>query len=182
VNGKSVTALSVVLLVLLIGYGATVYAERGAGRRAALLARTDRQLAELYGPLHSLTVAMGTTWQAFMAEYGELFGKEGTIELNSAKAQAVWRHWMRTVFMPLCSKMSGLVVDHADLIEGEDVPDALLKLVAHVEGYRAILAAWEAGDYSRHMALTPLPAEGLLAYARETFRTLKARQAELLIR
>ncbi len=82
--------------------------------------------------------------------------------------------------MPLNSQMAKLITDNADLLEDEEMPDCLLKLGAHVHGYKGILAAWEKKDYSRHMSLTPFPIDELKPYVEENYRKLKARQGRLI--
>ena len=69
---------------------------------------------------------------------------------------------MQNVFMPLNSEMARLIIDHSDLLEEEDMPECLLKLSAHVYGYKGIIAAWEKEDYSEHMSLTSFPITEIL--------------------
>ena len=47
--------------------------------------------------------------------------------------------------MPLSEKASNLIIEHADLLEGEGIEPLLLQLVAHVSAYKVILKRWEDG-------------------------------------
>jgi hypothetical protein len=99
---------------------------------------------------------------------------------RSEETERIWRHWIQNVFMPLNSEMAQLIIDHSDLLEEEAMPECLLKLSAHVHGYKGIVAAWEKEDYSEHMSLTSFPLQELVPYAESSYRKLKARQARLL--
>ena len=57
------------------------------------------------------------------------------------------------------------------------MPPALLTLCAHVEGYRAILAAWKGNNFSQHMSVVDFPAGDLLSYAGRHYNRLKQEQA-----
>lgn len=81
--------------------------------------------------------------------------------------------------MPLNLRMATLVTEHADLIEESAMPPCLLKLCAHVEGYRAIMSAWKERDFSRHVSVVDFPTD-LLMYVERHYNRLKQNQASLL--
>ena len=151
-------------------------------RRGDKLERVNKQLRLLYGPLFSLIHVSTITWRAFADQYcmNSDFRTESGIKPQTPEAEAVWRHWMQNVFMPLNVQMAMLITENADLLENEKMPECLLILSAHVHGYKGILAAWEKGDYSHHMSLTPFPIRELLPYIEETYGRLKAYQTKLI--
>jgi len=151
-------------------------------RRKDKLERINQQLRLLYGPLFSLVNVSTITWKAFVDHYCQnpAFRTEGGYRPQTPEAEAVWRHWMQNVFMPLNLDMARLITENADLLEGEQMPNCLLRLSAHVHGYKGIIAAWQRSDYSRHMSLTSFPLDELDPYADKIYRKLKARQAKLI--
>jgi hypothetical protein len=80
--------------------------------------------------------------------------------------------------MPLSEKASELIIEHADLLEGEGIEPLLLQLVAHVSAYKVILKRWEDGHLQEHSVIG-YP-DVLHTWVREEFSELKRRQAELL--
>lgn len=168
--------------VALLGYVATYLNNLRLAQRKDRLDRVDRQLRELYGPLLALASASTSTWEAFIESSHQAgrFGEGSTIRLTNPKDGALWRHWMKHVFMPLNEQMAGVVSAHADLLEDSAMPPCLLQLAAHVNGYRGVIAAWDAGDTSDNFSLIRFPGSELLTYAQSGYNRLKARQASLL--
>jgi hypothetical protein len=181
-DNKTIITLAVTLFVALSGYIAKYVNDLQLARRKDLLERTNQQLRDLYGPLYALVSASNITWQAFKDMYCQdpLFHVEGGIMPQSESTQRIWRHWMRNVFMPLNSEMARVVTEHADLLEEKEMPPCLLKLSAHVHGYKGVLASWDVQDYSQHMSLTNFPKADLTEYAQSRYNELKSRQTTLL--
>jgi hypothetical protein len=127
------------------------------------LARLNRQLQELYGPLLALVHAGNRSWDVFRSQYrpgGSYWGRPPAPSEQEAHA---WRLWVSTVFMPLNRQMRDAVVTHADLLVEDDVKSCLLDLCAHVAAYEAILKRWEEGGYAEHAPPLPFPREDLSA-------------------
>lgn len=170
------------LLVAFSGYVVKYINDLRLAQRKDRLERVNLQLRELYGPLFSLINVSTITWKAFVEQYcrNQAFRTKNGILPKTEEAESIWRHWMQNVFMPLNLKMAQLITDHTDLLEDEEMPDCLLKLSAHVHGYKGIIAAWEEKDYSRHVSLTPFPVEELFGYMENLYRKLKTRQSQLI--
>ena len=81
--------------------------------------------------------------------------------------------------MPLNLRLERTVVDNADLIMEERMPDCLLRLCAHVAAYKPVMKKWQSEDHSEFLSLSPYP-EDLLEYAESSYSELKAKQAALL--
>ncbi|MBT3337934.1 MAG: hypothetical protein HN855_03580 [Anaerolineae bacterium] len=181
---KTIVTLSVSLFLAFMGYIAKYLNDLNITRMKERLERVNDQLRDLYGPLFSLNHVSAETWSAFSEEYcnSEDFRTPGSrgVSPQTEEAKKIWRHWMKHVFMPLNTEMFELITDHADLLEEKEMPESILQLGAHVQGYKGVLAAWEEGDHSRHMSLLPYPSTKLYYYAKESYETLKARQAKLL--
>jgi hypothetical protein len=179
--GGEANTVAFAILAGVLGFIAKAGYDLWMERRKEKLDRINAQLRDLYGPLFSLVSASTITWEAFRAEYasGPEFRSESGIAPQTTEAAKVWRHWMTHVFMPLNSEMAELVVRHADLLEESQIPECLLLLCAHVHGYKGVIAAWAAHNYSEHMSLTRFPGD-LDTYALTTYARLKSRQARLL--
>ena len=68
------------ILVALLGYLATYFNNLRLSQRSEKLARVNRQLSELYGPLFALTHAAETAWRAYTSDKGP--GRVNVFESN----------------------------------------------------------------------------------------------------
>jgi hypothetical protein len=82
--------------------------------------------------------------------------------------------------MPLNLLLEKTIVENADLLIEEKIPDCLLLLGAHVSAYKAVLKKWENQDYTEHTSLVNYPWEDVCAYVETSFMSLKREQAKLL--
>jgi len=168
------------VVVAILGYFAKYTNDLAIARRNDRLGRVNRQLSDLYGPLYALFYAGGETFHEFFRAYSsDPQSFWGGVGPSPEQAQA-WRLWMTNVFQPLNRSMVDTFISHADLLEGSTIPVGLLKLVAHVKSYDALLKRWEAEDFSDHVALIPYPRDELEGHITSTFNLLKQRQAQLL--
>jgi len=171
------THLVLIVLALLAAAGAYGYGVRARDRRAKA-AFVGEQLKHLYGPLFSLSHASESAWETFRTKYrpGRAF-----FDAANPPSQAeldAWVRWMRVVFTPMNARMVSVIVEHADLVEG-DMPASFLALIAHVEGYKVVADQWSQGDFSEYASPVGFPA-AFNAEVRERFVQLKARQRALL--
>jgi hypothetical protein len=181
-DSTTIVTLAVTLFIALSGYFVKYYIDLQLARRKDTLERINQQLRDLYGPLFALIKASNTTWQAWKGLFGRdpSFRMESGIRPQNEETERVWRHWIRHVFMPLNLQMSQLIIEHADLLDEEEIHPSLLQLSAHVHGYKGIIAAWDEKDYSVHMSLINFPGKALEEYATNSYKKLKSRQAKLL--
>ena len=82
------------------------------------------------------------------------------------------------VLMPLSEKAAAIVMERADLLEGERIDPLLLQLVAHVSAYKVIMRRWREGDLREHSTIQ-YPEE-LFEWVSREFGRVKQRQAKLL--
>lgn len=83
--------------------------------------------------------------------------------------------------MPNYAAMDEIMRKHADLIIEQNIPQPLLNLSAHIAGYKAVVAAWEKGDFTENFSFFNFP-NGVRSYLRDRYLQLKKEQAELLLR
>lgn len=173
-------AITIPFFIALAGYVATYLNNLAINVRKDRLERVNRQLAELYGPLYALSRATDISREAFRQKYhpGKSFLPADAIKSDEIRTAVML--WMSEVFMPFNMTMEKVVVEHADLLIGSEMPQCLLDLCAHVASHRVIIKRWESGDLSEYTALVPFPREDLLKYAEESFRQLKREQMQLL--
>jgi hypothetical protein len=178
-TGLVVTTVTTVTLAFL-GYIITYLKNIGLSRRSERLDRVNRQLRELYGPLFALTHASKTAWDAFRSVHrpGQDFWDEG--DPPTEKDLEAWRLWVKTVFLPITSRMYELVITKSDLLIETDMPDCLLELCAHVAGYRPVIRRWELNEFPRYTSFVSYPGDLLLDYARRSYQSLKAEQGKLI--
>jgi hypothetical protein len=176
-NFNTAITLLVTAVLALIGYSYSLF----LARRKDRLARINRQLRDLYGPLYALTETGEHVWSSFRSQhrpYKGSFWKPG-LSVSDADADA-FRLWIRSVFMPLNRQMMDLVVNRADLLEGTKIPECLLELCAHISSYEALLQQWEKQDFSINEPIVNFPRRPLKEYVEREFQCLKLEQNRLL--
>jgi hypothetical protein len=162
--------LLVTVILAFSGYYYTYQKDLSLANRKVQLERVDRQLRELYGPLYALSNAGTRTIKEFRRVYPST---------KTEKEKAIWRLWMKEVFMPLNLEMEAVILKHSDLLVEPEMPEVLLNLSAHIAGYKAVLKSWDRGDTSRITSLIPFPSD-LTEYAEKDYRLLKGKQTKLL--
>jgi hypothetical protein len=171
---------TVTILLAFSGYLVTYLNNLRLAQRDQRLARVNRQLGELYGPLYGLIDAETAVFKVFrsIVRPGKHFFSED--DPPSEADLAAWRLWMSTVFAPINNRMYELVLSKSDLLIETEVPQCFRDLAAHVVGYQLVMKRWENGDYSEHLSLILFPRESLLSYVTDSFDALKKEQARLL--
>jgi hypothetical protein len=117
--------------------------------RAAKLAFVNKQIEQLYGPLYAVTQANDAAWHQFCTRIvvrcdgGPVFAGDTAIALNEALQ---WRSWMQLVFQPFNVRMETVILAHSELVVGTKMPNSFLRLIAHTEGYKTVIARWKESD------------------------------------
>ena len=152
--------------------------DRERQQRAARLERVNRQLSELYGPLLAISLAGTSAWKSF----GNMYMRPDVWSMADATPDelARFRLWMQVVQMPLNERLVEVITTKADLLEGDDVPQVLLDLCAHVFSYKGVMARWALDDFSRHFTALKFPGAELNGYATTNYRALKEEQQRLI--
>jgi len=144
----------------------------------AELERTNEQLRYVYGPLYALTQSIDRTWVEFRKRHrtgGGAYFSKGITEED----KMTWRIWFKSVWMDQYEMMDEIILKYSDLIDGDQLPEELLLLSAHIAGYRAVMKRWEENDFSRHLSFFNYP-NGITKYAKEHYLKLKKKQQKLL--
>jgi hypothetical protein len=179
-NQTFIITTSISIILALFGYLFTWFSSRRSTQQQAQLDRVNQQLSNLYGPLFALVESTDISWRAFRSKHqpnSRFFSK---ITPPNEEDVVTWRLWMQTVFMPINSQMYDIIQDHAHLLIESDMPKCLLLLLAHVASFKAVIQQWEQGDFSEHESMVAYPSESLVAYVNESYKKLKAEQAQLI--
>ena len=72
-----------------------------------------------------------------------------------------------------------MILDNAHLLRENEVPECLLRFVAHTAAYKAVIKKWVNADYSEHLSVIYYPVE-LGTYASNSNAELKAEQLRLI--
>jgi hypothetical protein len=169
-------SIVVAVLVFVLNQRAMANAER----RRAGLERVERQLRELYGPLHAMVTANEELWRRLHENY---LPAQEVRRSGSATTPAQARQWqvvLEHALMPANRQMRDLLVAHADLLVETDMPAPLREFCAHVAAYEIQVAAEAAGVTVP--LVVPHPGDSFAGYLAETYAALKRRQAALLPR
>jgi hypothetical protein len=172
-------AAVIAALVTAVGWYMSHLSNRAIEVHKSQLELVNRQLAELYGPLHVSCKAGQAAYETLLRKLGR---KSGIFDEDNPPSEAdvrEWFHWMKNVLGPINDRRETLILNNCHLILESAAPQCLIDFASHTAAYRAILAKWEADDFSEHYSLVPFPVE-IDAYAEASFKKLKARQAKLL--
>lgn len=173
-----VVTLAVTVLLAGTGYAVKYWSDVRLAAREARLARLNRQLSEFYGPMYAMAQAGQAAWDALWKRADRT--PNVLFEPRDDEFIPTWQSWMTNIFMPLNRRMVSLIVDKADLLDEEEMPESLWMLCAHVYGYEGILKQWEAGDNSQLTSAVVFPRAPLRKYVGDRFNELKAEQLRLL--
>jgi hypothetical protein len=104
------------------------------------------QIEKLYGPLFALAKANDIAWRHFQeADWDDrpVYFPDGVA--LPEKDIVVWRLWMSNVFQPMNVKMENAIVNNAQLLVGEEMPQMFLQFISHTEAYKSVIATWKEG-------------------------------------
>jgi hypothetical protein len=153
-----IIAALIAAFVAVAGYLINHYLDRKKDARLRQISRLEAQLRDFYGPLMALSHANHEIFHQWLRTYRE--GKKyfmSETDPPTDEQKNSWRIWIETVLQPLNVKMTSIVVERSQLIDGGSLPNSLRVLLAHVEGYKPVIAAWNKGDYSRHLSIVDYP-------------------------
>ncbi|WP_432168493.1 hypothetical protein [Streptomyces sp. bgisy031] len=154
-------------------------------QRQERLARVNRQLSELYGPLLALTEINSRVYHAFSERHPRPDGRSplqhgpGETPLTEEEL-GEWRLWITKVFLPNHRAMRDILVNKADLLSEPHMPPILLEVYAHASWHEIVVTRWEQGDLTLEQPSQPFPMTEIRRYVREGFDRLKQEQAALL--
>jgi len=173
-------AAAAAAVVALMSAFLTYNTTRRLSRRSDQIEFVGKQISQLYGPLHALSMANSASWAEFRRRYNPdrsfLFG---IAEPPDGEVVQAWKYWLRYVFMPINRKMFDIILERTDLIEGNEMPDCFIKFCAHVTGYEVVLAHWEDDDYSILTSVNNYPGPPFNDYVQMKYKALKVRQIAL---
>ncbi|MFE0105255.1 hypothetical protein [Streptomyces sp. NPDC059009] len=177
-------AITTVLLAF-VGYLVTYLNGLRLAQRQERLARINRQLSELYGPLLALTEINSRVYGAFSDRHPR---PDGRSPLQHAPDEtpltdeelAEWRLWLTKVFLPNHQAMRDVLVTKADLLREPHMPPVLLEVYAHASWDELTAARWDQGDLTLEQPPEPFPMTEMRRYVRDNFDQLKQEQAALL--
>jgi hypothetical protein len=167
-------ATAATILLALAGYLATFFTTRVLERRKDKLALVTRRLDEFYGPLYVASQAGNIAYRSLLKKQG----KTQSFPILDGEMKE-WMLWMTTIFMPLNDIREKIIIEKANLIIEEQMPQSLLEFVTHVVGYKAVLAKWAEGDLSERRSTIGWPPE-FDHYVERSYAALKAEQTRLL--
>jgi hypothetical protein len=174
-----VISLLVTILLAFVGYIVTYVNNTRLQRRKDRLDRVNQQLRELYGPLYAVVRVSDMVWTDFRSRWRPEGGSWDEQQMTEEEKRE-WRIWISEIFLPLNLRMETAIMEHADLMIEEQIPESLLVLGAHIAGYKAIVKRWELGDFSENVPNTLFPGGELLEYTGQSYQRLMAEQKRLL--
>ncbi len=176
----TVVTLTATIFLAFAGYLITYANNLRLQRRKDKLERLNRQLKYLYGPLYVLAHSSKIAWQAFRSEYRPDFNYWTEENPPTEEEADAYRLWMSEVFIPFHKRMEKAILENADLLEDDEIPECLLLLTAHISCCKTILKRWALSDFSKHVSIIAFPGHLIEDYSKESYYLLKNKQAKLL--
>jgi hypothetical protein len=150
------------------------------------------QIEKLYGPLYSVTQANTAVWDNFKQKDWPI-GRGTYFPVSVADKDAAtietqrWRLWIKNVFQPMNLQIEKSIIENYELLVGEKVPPpSFREMVAHIESYKAIIAAWDQEDRKGGAVSTKTESnkdmnwpENFNKCVEDSYELLKARQSTL---
>lgn len=167
---------------VLVAYSGYLLSHRAGMRRqrlAAELAYVSMQVERLYGPLYSLVQSNTASWQAFRKTFRPnqpLFDRQRPFD---ARESQIWRAWAENVFIPSNLKIRDTIEQNAHLLSGGKMPDCFLRILAHIESSKLVLASLADGDLAVLDAFEPWPKD-FNAFVEEAYFAAVREHARLL--
>jgi len=149
-------------------------------RLKSKLERVNDQLRYLYGPLYALSRTEKRSWETFRQQCKPGGAFWGTSIPPTPEEAEAWRYYVSEVDLPRYQQIEKAILEHSDLLEGDEFPQILIELSAHISGYKPVVERWENGDFSHHTSYFNYPGEALLEYAAGHYCSLREKQRELL--
>ena len=189
---------TITLIVGLAGIFWQINAKRQDDIYLAHLSRIDRQISELYGPLYALFESGDRQWRAFLDEFSTHRNSEkylgffpgedddnNDFPMPSKDHLRIYRLWNESVFFPINIKMEDIMINNAELIVGDTIPDAFLQFSTHMAGMKAKVAEWQkdyfdSENWKLHVFPFAHPERSLDFYVTAAFSVIKRKQSELL--
>ncbi|MEU8430323.1 hypothetical protein [Micromonospora sp. NPDC048169] len=170
----AVIAASASVLVAVLVFTLNQIGQFRQERRQAKLSRINSQLRDLYGPLNALVDVNERIWTAMRSE--------GLLPAQSERTPEggtdVWRRWRDHALQPANRRMRDLIIEHADLLIGVEVPQVFRDFCAHVAAQEIVIEGED--GHVKEAALIRHPGANFVAHVHEAFAALKKEQAALL--
>jgi hypothetical protein len=96
-------------------------------------------------------------WEAFRKDVRPGLGEDfwGTHPTPTPEEAAAWRLWIAEVLLPANEEIKEVIVNQAELLDEQTIPDCLPEACAHADLYKPLLRRWQDGDYRTNY--TPVP-------------------------
>jgi hypothetical protein len=150
-----------------------------SAEQQAEIAKTDRQLAELYRPLAALVEESRLSVQDFLKKEG----RQQVLPSDRPPTDDELKRWIskfESDLMPRNERMCALIRAKRDLVDGPSLPASWQALLEHQDGWRAAHEKWkkEGVAYPFH-APTPFP-RSLERELKASIAALEARRDALM--
>jgi hypothetical protein len=173
-----ITASASIVVAVLVFVGNQLAQARNERRQAAL-DRVNTQLRELYGPLFALVEVNEHLWRAVRESH--LPGRDERASAALSESQtAQWRTWLSEALMPANKKMRDVIVQHADLLLDNDMPQVLQDFCAHVASYEVLLSRMDQPSVER--TVVRHPGKPYVSYVQTSYAALRKERERLLAR
>ncbi|MBI2426280.1 MAG: hypothetical protein HYV34_00365 [Candidatus Kerfeldbacteria bacterium] len=179
-NPSTIQLLSILATigVALFGYAVTYIYNLRLARRKERLDRVTQQLDDFYGPLYITAKTIDTAYRTLL----ETMDRTSFFDDANPPTPEQWtqhRIWVKTIFLPLVNDLGTIIKNNAHLIREQEMPDMLIRVVAHSFTSQVLAYEWEHGDTRNELPAIAFPTE-ILDYATRSYKELKHEQLALI--
>jgi hypothetical protein len=135
--------VAVLAPALIIGFFSYIYTTLDNKRKDELeFARG--QIADLYGPLYTLSAALETVWDSLGRKHGNLW--QDASKPPSRDQVLLWRNLLNGVVEPLNDQIDNALLSSKQTIRCPAVRDALHDFVAFAQSVKLLIGTWKSDE------------------------------------
>lgn len=143
--------LAIALLILIAGYFLNKLIERFKAEQSlrkqyeslrdeTKLTHIQRQIEELYSPLHALQTTSRIVYDIANQKRAGMRGQSRT-DVSKEEAE-IWRYFVEKYFLPFNKQMADLIRSKVHLMETEELPNSFNRFLEHQAQYDCLHSLW----------------------------------------
>lgn len=148
---------AIALIFLIVGYFLNKLIERFKAEQSlrkqyeslrdeTKLIHIQRQIEELYSPLHALITTSRIVYDIAKQKQSQM-SRQSKTDVSKEKAET-WRYFVEKYFLPLNKQMADLIRSKVHLMETEELPNSFNRFLEHQAQYDCLHSLWRDREVS----------------------------------
>ncbi len=150
-------AMASAIIVAVINHIISGLRSRAAEKRQTKLSYVEAQIRDLFGPLYAFSYSNQYIYEAYKQHHADIILALDSGQVLSGEQAKSWMLWTEKVFQPHNLKMRDIIYHSAHLFNSATMPEIVLKFLAHVESYEAIISTFDEEHLILSNQIVPYP-------------------------